>query len=184
VWDVEAGTEKFVLPGHSRVVYSVAYSADGTQLGAAAADTAVRTWDPAGQLQVECKPVMTWAHKLAFSPDLSLVAAGYGFREPDQHRPTGVIKVWRIADGEEIHTFHGHRNWVYSVAFSPDGTKVVSGGWDGTLKLWDLDSGKELATMVGHQDIVQALAFAPDGQTLASAGHDQRIYLWNLSRVV
>ena len=79
-----------------------------------------------------------------------------------------------------IHTFRGHRNWVYSVGFSPDGTKVVSGGWDGTLKFWDLSSGKELGTMVGHHDIVQSIAFSHDGMMLASVGHDQQVRLWKL----
>jgi WD40 repeat protein len=58
---------------------------------------------------------------------------------------------------------NGHDGVVNSVAFSPDGTRIVFGGTDGTVRLWTLD-GKEVAVpFKGHQDIVNSVAFSPDG---------------------
>jgi WD40 repeat protein len=42
-----------------------------------------------------------------------------------------------VATGQETLTLKGHNNLVMSVAFSPDGMRIVSLGWDGALKVWD-----------------------------------------------
>merc|ERR1712051_309537 len=49
----------------------------------------------------------------------------------------------------------GHSSGVWSVAVSPDGTKVVSGSRDKTVRIWDLASGKQLHTLSGHSDSVR-----------------------------
>ncbi|WP_337172948.1 WD40 repeat domain-containing protein [Paludisphaera sp.] len=67
-----------------------------------------------------------------------------------------------------------HSDVVTSVAFSPDGRRLVSGGWDGLVKLWDLREGsaapKLLRVMRGKWDEVESVAFGPDGRTIAGLG--------------
>lgn len=67
-----------------------------------------------------------------------------------------------------------HSDVVTSVAFSPDGRRLVSGGWDGLVKLWDLRGGEgppKLARAVrGKWDEVEAVAYSPDGRTIAGLG--------------
>ncbi|MBV9958469.1 MAG: PD40 domain-containing protein, partial [Acidobacteria bacterium] len=74
----------------------------------------------------------------------------------------------------------GHDGAVLSVAVSPDGQYVASGGMDHLVKLWRVSDGSLVATMSGHFDKVNAVAFSPDGQTLASASHDRSIKLWSV----
>ena len=79
-----------------------------------------------------------------------------------------------------LRTLTGHRDSVLSVAFSPDGQTLASGGLK-DIRLWNLATGKELRTIWGHRDAVLSVAFSPDGQTLASGSLDETIKLWNLA---
>ncbi|KAK2731274.1 hypothetical protein FQN57_003536 [Myotisia sp. PD_48] len=54
-------------------------------------------------------------------------------------------------------------DWVMSVAFSPDGSKIVSGSGDNTVRVWEVATGKLLQTLEGHSGSVTSVAFSPDG---------------------
>ena len=68
---------------------------------------------------------------------------------------------------------------VSSVAFSPDGSRIVSGSWDHTLRLWDSQSSRPLgAPLEGHEDSVLSVAFSPDGTRIVSGSGDNTLRLW------
>jgi hypothetical protein len=92
-----------------------------------------------------------------------------------------TIKLWDVASGRELRTLKGHTDWVYSVAFSPDGRTLASSGLDVIIELWDVASGSQLRTLTGHSSIVDSLAFGPDGRTLASGSRDKTIKLWDVA---
>jgi hypothetical protein len=115
---------------------------------------------------------------VAFSPDGKTLAVtlepipGYTLEGPE----LGGL-LWDVQAGRPRLELPPQPGGTTSLAWSPDGSLLVTGGGDGTLKTWDPATGEELVALTWHRSRVWALAFAPDGRTLASADHET-IKLW------
>ncbi|KZV86643.1 WD40 repeat-like protein, partial [Exidia glandulosa HHB12029] len=73
----------------------------------------------------------------------------------------------------------GHHSWVWSVAYSADGKRIVSGFIDHTIRIWDAATGPSIATLHGHTNRVYSVVFSPDGTQLASASPDGTLRIWD-----
>ena len=82
---------------------------------------------------------------------------------------------------EQVHAIgNRHQDAVTSVAFSPDGRRIVSGSTDNTLRLWDANTGKAIgAPLQGHGGLVNSVAFSPDGRRIVSGSTDNTLRLWD-----
>jgi WD40 repeat protein len=74
-----------------------------------------------------------------------------------------------------------HITKLSSVAFSPNGRYLLSGGKDRKLWLWNLKSGKLVKTFVGHSDIISSVAFSSDSQYAISGSRDRTVRIWNVN---
>jgi WD40 repeat protein len=77
-----------------------------------------------------------------------------------------------------IETFVGHQRAVTSVAWSPDGTALVSGGYDSLAHIWSPTDGRIQATLTEHRDTISGVAWAPGGHFLATASWDGSCLIW------
>ncbi|KAE9385618.1 hypothetical protein BT96DRAFT_791075, partial [Gymnopus androsaceus JB14] len=74
----------------------------------------------------------------------------------------------------------GHADRVISVAFSPDGKRIVSGSDDKSVRIWNAETGRQEGDpLEGHTDWVTSVAFSPDGKRIVSGSDDNSVRIWN-----
>ena len=83
--------------------------------------------------------------------------------------------------GAELKVLMGHTDTVMSVAFSTDGTRIVSGSSDSSVRVWDALTGAQLKVLNGHTDNVWSVAFSTDGTHIVSGSGDNSVRVWDAS---
>jgi WD40 repeat protein len=79
----------------------------------------------------------------------------------------------------------GHKYFVMSAAFSPDGSRILTASEDNTARIWDAATGKTITILRGHEQptglepIVYSAAFSPDGSRIVTASVDTTARIWD-----
>lgn len=91
----------------------------------------------------------------------------------------GIARLWDARTGKPLQSLTGHRAGLYYVAFSADGTRVLTASADDTARLWDVQTGKPLVVFRGHTDKVFHADISPDGKLVVTASKDGTARLWD-----
>jgi WD40 repeat protein/tRNA A-37 threonylcarbamoyl transferase component Bud32 len=109
--------------------------------------------------------------KGSWSPDSRSVL------DPSAHG--NEARVWDVDTGQVRLELKGHTAQVTCGAYSPDGSRIVTGSKDRTARAWDAATGRELAVLRGHEDALETVVFSPDGRRVVSTGADRTARLWD-----
>jgi WD40 repeat protein len=92
---------------------------------------------------------------------------------------TAKVTPTTPTSGTALYTYQGHSNWVFAVAWSPDGKYIASGSRDNTVQVWHANNGTNVSTYHGHNNDVTSLAWSPDGKYIVSGSADKTVQVWN-----
>lgn len=170
LWDVATGKQLRTLSGHNGAVFEVAFSADGKLLASASADDTVKIWsvESGARLDTLGQPEKSQA-AVAISPDDQWIVAGGADRK---------VRMWRLVsrDKPQINPLKysrtAHETPVVELAFSPDGTKLVTASEGRELKLWEAATLTPVRDFDRQPDVVTGVAFEPDSKAFYVARMD------------
>lgn len=166
-------------------VTALAVSPDGRMVATGNwADSKIRLWDlGTGRKLKDVPGPENGTRMLAFSPDgKSLVAGGHagGLDAPS-------VLIYAMPSGDAVHVLIPERYDtpmgsvdVESLAISPDGRQLLTGGSDGVARLWEMASGKELKNWQWHERNIDAVAWAPDGRRVATADNSGNVSIFEM----
>jgi|GEM_PF-1729386 len=156
---------------------------DGKFLIAAAADKTVRILDAS-----TVKTTKIWRLSVAAGQEGELYAASLS---PDEQwlaiggnigpAKDGIL-IFNWQNGTIKKRFKANGNGVRSLAWSPDGKSLFSGGKDNLVRVFETEGFQEIAQLSGHENPVRCLGISPDGKALVSSALDENIRLWQRGR--
>src|SRR5579884_2994635 len=172
VWRVAAAElqSRWVL--EDRTVMGLDFSPDGKVLAGPCTDRVTRLWDPRSGKVIGKLPL--YGAALAFSPDGRTLALA---------DPTGVVHFFSYRQGKETGRLRAGKGPLTAVAYSHDGSKLVTTCRDeSSVGLWKIPSGEPVVSQDTPVAAALALAFSPDGKTLACRYADSTLRLWDVRK--
>jgi WD40 repeat protein len=173
LWNIQSGKQIQILKLHTGWVGVLAISPDNNMVTSLFLDRTFRIWDVKSGKErwILNDSFGSSFTAIAFSPDSTMLASV----------ECGKIRLRDAQAGKLLSEApQARRYFVKAMAFSPDGTRVALGAYDGRIMLWSPRSGRDIETLGSHEKYVTAVTFSPDGTMLASASHDETVKIWDI----
>ena len=158
--------------GHTQGVNALSIDSEHNHLISMGNDCTIKTWDLKQGRAINSVnfPEQTFTC-LALTKDNQFFCSGSLEKQ---------LRIRSIQSGQVVRSIRGDSG-VLSLAFSPDGNLLATGGFDCKITLWDITTGQKIYNLTGHLDRVCSLVFSIDGRFLASGSWDKTIKLWKLN---
>ncbi|EPS29057.1 hypothetical protein PDE_04004 [Penicillium oxalicum 114-2] len=125
---------------------------------------------------IESSPLQVYNAALIFSPTQSITRTIYQIEKPGWILNSPVVdETWSSC----LQTLEGHGDSIWSIAWSPDGSRLASASGDKTVRIWDPATGQPESSLEGHSDSVRTIAWSADGSRLASASFKKDVRIWD-----
>ena len=183
VWHADTGERMLTLKRDKhRSIRSLVFSPDGKTL-ASCHYSSIHLWDMDTATSRTTFRTTFGLSTLAFSPNGELLASG----DDD-----GSINLWdttakqqgfkeKISQYQSTLILKGHKDKISTLAFSPDGKKLLSGSEDGTIRAWDATNGQQQFTCPGHVGDVSDVAASEERNTLISVhSWEDQLLQWDI----
>ena len=170
--------------GHTSTIRGLAFTPDGRQLVSGSQDKTIRVWDADTGKSVriirgEVAPGSWGAiYNIALSPDGRWLAVGGFLGDERDPAAVSVVRLYDFASSELQALLKGHVDVVWTLAFSPDSKRLVSGSFDKTAIVWDLPTRQQVFRLAEHAGSVKAVAFTSDGRQIVT-GSEDGLRLWS-----
>jgi eukaryotic-like serine/threonine-protein kinase len=174
IWSTVTQNQILTYQGHGKAfpVRCVAWSPDGAYIASAARYCDI--WNAVtGELLYSDHSGQT--HALAWSMDSSYLAVSMS---DSALRENAVVKIIRVADGQECQCYKAHSLPAYALAWSYDGSALASAS--NTIHVWNPNSGQPIYVYHGHRGHISALAWSLDDMCIASGGVDGTVQVWQI----
>ncbi|TXK49000.1 WD40 repeat domain-containing protein [Pontibacter qinzhouensis] len=123
------------------------------------------------ELQTITRSTDQSARSLALNSHTQELAVGYS---------DNSIRIFDAATMQLKHELKNHTNSVFTVAYSPEGDLLITGGRDAHLRVWEVQQGyKERGYTIAHMYTINHIAYSPDGRHFATCSMDKSIKIWD-----
>jgi WD40 repeat protein len=193
LWDMRTGRCLKTLVGHEDWIWSIACDSTHQIVASGSEDRTVRLWSlSTGKCLRVFQGYANTIYAMAFAPPPTVATPLPDIAASQAMLATGyfggALRLWNIQSvgvasplGNRSTRLSGHTSSTRTLAFSPDGQLLASGGSgdDPIIKLWRIRDGQCYHILAGHTDGIWAVAFSPDGRILASSSSDHTVRLWD-----
>lgn len=179
IWNTTSGLLIHNLSGHTKGVTSVEFLVDDSMLVSSAEEKALRIWNTTtGEFLTTLEGHSSSVKSVKVSKNGRIFASASSDK---------TVRIWDAESGSLLRILNTGEN-TDSVAFSPDGLRIVFGTWEGELGLVDLDSGATLQNQkvpgkknkwLSLEPVSSDVTFSPDGNMIVVAALDNNVYVYD-----
>jgi WD40 repeat protein len=175
LWDMTSGEPIWALLEHPFMKGPVAFSGDGQRVAVATCDawgTPAWVWETGNGDLVFSPPAGPCGQAVDLDSTGRLLAVQTIAENQN-------VQVWNIESGDLVLSVAHRPQWIGVVAFSPDDSRLLTGGGDGTARIWEVATGRLVRTLTGHTGGVEDAVWSADGAEIATGSHDGTVRLWD-----